>query len=63
MNLQSRWSRSTSHALGFLTTEACTPRGITAHFVMKHRLKQRSEPFTHKAGKSIVARVSWTSFK
>ena len=42
MNLLSRWSHWKSRALGFLTTEACTPRGIAAHFVVKHRLKQHS---------------------
>ena len=55
MNLLSRWSHWKSRALGFLTTEACTPRGIAAHFVVKHRLKRLSEAITDKAGKSMVA--------
>ena len=55
MNLQGRWSHSKSRASGFLTTEACTPRGVAAHFVIKHRLKRRSKTITHKAGKRIVS--------
>ncbi len=58
MNLRSRWSRSKSRASGFLTTEACTPRGIATHFVMKHRLKQRSEPSRTKQGAHRSTRSS-----
>lgn len=42
-----------SRASGFLTTEACTPRGIAAHLVKKHRLKRLSETITSKAGRQI----------
>ncbi len=55
MNLLSRWSHCQSRASGFLTTEACTPRGVAAHLVVEHRLKQHSEPSRAKQGTETVA--------
>src|SRR5690606_20532766 len=55
MNLQSRWIHWSIRASGFPTTEACTPRGIAAHFVVKHRLKRHSKPSPTKQGVEAIA--------